>query len=261
MFNTTANDSISQSLNATTNLPATDWEEHLRFLGIKIINVSDFSELVIRLIFNLLVTFVIVHFIYARTSRRKDFYFSFLSISTVIFLISMLLSSVKLEIGFAFGLFAIFGIIRYRTDAIPIKEMTYLFIVIGVSVINALSNKKISYAELVFTNMAIVFGLWLLEQRLMLKQEDSIRLIYEKIENIHLQNHEALLSDLRQRTGIDIKRYEIRKIDFLRDVAEITLYFNANGSPMGCLTKQQILPNPSPEQALLTETNNKNIEQ
>ena len=205
------------------------WEENFRFLDIKIINVSDFTELLVRLVFNLFVSFLVVHCIYARNSRRKDFYFSFLSIGTVIFLLSFLLNSVKLELGFAFGLFAIFGIIRYRTDTIPIKEMTYLFIVISISVINALANKKVSYVELIFTNSVIVFGLYLLEKRLVLKQEGSIRLIYEKIENVHENKKGALLADLRERTGINIKRFEILKIDFLRDVADIILYFNVNG--------------------------------
>lgn len=224
-------------IDAITNLNFTSsyltdlstWEEQFRFLGIKIINVSDFAELIIRLALNLSVTFVVVHYMYAKNSKRKDFYFSFLSVSTVVFLLSFLLNSVKLEMGFALGLFAIFGIIRYRTDAIPIKEMTYLFIVIGISVINALANKKVSYVELLATNSAIVFGLWLLEKRLMLTQEGSVKLVYEKIENIHANNEGVLLEDLRERTGIEIKRYEIIKIDFLKDVAEIVLYYNING--------------------------------
>lgn len=205
------------------------WEENLRFLGIKIINVADFMELLVRLAMNAFVTFIVVQYMYARHSKRKDFYFSFLAVGTVVFLLSFLLNSVKLELGFALGLFAIFGIIRYRTDAIPIKEMTYLFVVIGISVINALANKKVSYVELAFTNAAIVFGLYLLEKRLMLTQEGSIRMIYEKIENIHDDKKEILLADLKERTGINIKRYEIRKIDFLKDVADITLYYNING--------------------------------
>jgi len=214
----------------TSGLPKiASWEENLEFLGIKLINTSDFAELIVRFLFNTALIFIIVHFMYAKTSKRKDFYFSFLSIGVIVFLLSFLLNSVKLELGFALGLFAIFGIIRYRTDAIPIKEMTYLFIVIGVSVINALSNKKVSYAELLFTNSAIIFGLWLLEKRLKLKQEGSIQLIYEKIENIQEENKELLLSDMKQRTGINIKRFEIQKIDFLKDVAHITLYFNVNG--------------------------------
>lgn len=206
-----------------------EWEESLRFLGIKLINTGDFTELLIRLTFNLLVTIFVVQFMYAKNSKRKDFYFSYLAVGTIVFLLSFLLNSVKLELGFALGLFAIFGIIRYRTDAIPIKEMTYLFVVIGISVINALANKKVSYTELIFTNSVIVFGLYLLEKRLMLKQESSVKLIYEKIENIHIKNNEILLADLKDRTGINISRFEIQKIDFLKDVAIIILYFNVNG--------------------------------
>ena len=206
------------------------WEDQLRFLDIKLINLSDFTELIVRFGLNLLLIFIIVHFMYACNSKRKDFYFSYLSIGVIVFLMCFLLSSVKLELGFAMGLFAIFGIIRYRTDAIPIKEMTYLFIIIGISVINALANKKVSYTELMFTNGIIILGLWFLEKRLSLKQENSITLIYEKIENIHSMKKTDLLDDLKTRTGIAIKRYEIKKIDFLRDIAEITLYYNANGN-------------------------------
>ncbi|MDA3817142.1 MAG: DUF4956 domain-containing protein [Prolixibacteraceae bacterium] len=207
-----------------------EWEEHVRFLDIKIINIGDFLELLVRFALNLVVSYIVIHHIYAKNSNRKDFYFSFFAVGTVVFLLSFLLNSVKLELGFALGLFAIFGIIRYRTDAIPIKEMTYLFIVIGISVINALANKKVSYVELLMTNAAIVTGLWFIEKRLALKQEGSIRLIYEKIENIHSDNEELLLSDLHQRTGINIKRYEINKIDFLKDIADVTLYFDVNGN-------------------------------
>ncbi|MCU4164857.1 DUF4956 domain-containing protein [Carboxylicivirga caseinilyticus] len=206
------------------------WEEDIRFLDIKLINIGDFTELVVRFALNLLLIFIIVHFMYARNSKRKDFYFSYLSIGVIVFLMCFLLSSVKLELGFAMGLFAIFGIIRYRTDAIPIKEMTYLFIVIGISVINALANKKVSYTELMFTNGIILLGLWFLEKRLSLKQENSITLIYEKIENINTMRKSELLADLQERTGIAIKRYEIQKIDFLRDIAEITLFYNVNGN-------------------------------
>jgi len=206
------------------------WEDQFRFLGIKLINMDDFSDLLVRFTLNTLLIFIVVHFIYAKNSKRKDFYFSYIAIGVIVFFLSSLLNNVKLELGFALGLFAIFGIIRYRTDAIPIKEMTYLFVFIGISVINALANKKVSYAELVFTNTAIVFGLWILEKQLMLKQEQSIKLIYEKIENIHTMSEEVLLADLKKRTGIDIVRYEIKRIDFLKDIAIIRLYFNVNGT-------------------------------
>jgi len=202
--------------------------ELVRFLGIKLINVGDFAELLVRFSLNTILIFVVVQFMYARNSQRKDFYFSYLAIGVIVFLLCFLLNSVKLELGFALGLFAIFGIIRYRTDAIPIKEMTYLFIVIGISVMNALSNKKVSYAELMFTNSVILLGLYFLEKRLMLKQEESVKLIYEKIENINTSSEEVLLADLKERTGINISRYEIQKIDFLKDVAHITLYYHSN---------------------------------
>ncbi|WP_430817499.1 DUF4956 domain-containing protein [Carboxylicivirga sp. RSCT41] len=217
---------LAQVTETANQLP--DWEDNLRLLGIKLINVNDFTELLLRLALNTILIFIVVHYMYAKRSRRKDFYFSFIVIGVIVFLLCFLLSNVKLELGFALGLFAIFGILRYRTDAIPIKEMTYLFIVIGISVINALSNKKVSYAELVLTNMVIVFGLWFLEKRLALKQELSVQLTYEHIENIHLMKHEELLRDMKNRTGINISRFEINKIDFLRDVADITLYYSAN---------------------------------
>lgn len=219
-------DTITNSITAVQE--AANWEEQLRFLGIKIINVGDFIELIVRFTLNTSLIFLITHFMYAKNSSRKDFYFSYLAIGVIVFLLCFLLNSVKLELGFALGLFAIFGIIRYRTDAIPIKEMTYLFIIIGISVMNALSNKKVSYAELILTNAIIILGLWYLEKRLMLKQEKSIKLIYEKIENVNSENHEAMIDDFQQRTGINISRFEIEKIDFLRDVAEITLYYNVN---------------------------------
>ena len=204
--------------------------DELKFLGIKLINTEDYIELLVRFGLNLLVTVFIVVGLYAKSSKRKDFYFTYIAISIVIFLLCFLLESVKIELGFALGLFAIFGIIRYRTDAIPIKEMTYLFVVIAVSVINALANKKISYAELITTNLIIMFGLYILEKILNLRQEISQRIIYEKIENMHADKKEELMADLVARTGINIKRIEVDRIDFLRDVAIIYIFFDVNGT-------------------------------
>jgi hypothetical protein len=213
----------------STLLQLVQTEEGLRFLGIKLINSEDYVELLVRFFLNLAVTTFIVIGIYAKTSKRKDFYFTYIAISIVIFLLCFLLESVKIELGFALGLFAIFGIIRYRTDAIPIKEMTYLFVVIAVSVINALANKKISYAELITTNLLIIVGIYILEKILNLRQEISYRIIYEKIENLNAERKDELMADLRARTGIDIKHYEIERIDFLRDVAYINIFFDING--------------------------------
>jgi hypothetical protein len=204
--------------------------ESLRLFGMKLINVEDFISLLVRFSMNLLVIIIIVIGLYAKTSRRKDFYFSYIAISIGIFLLCFLLANVKMELGFALGLFAVFSIIRYRTDSIPIKEMTYLFVVIIVSVINALANKKISYIELFTTNLLIVGGLYILEKILNLRQELSYRVLYEKIENVQSGREEELLADLKLRTGINIKRFEIVRIDFLRDVAYINIYFDINGT-------------------------------
>lgn len=216
-----------QLLNLLLQINSTS--EELKFFGIKLINTEDFLSLLTRFSLNLLVIIAIVVGLYAKTSRRKDFYFSYIAVSMVIFLLCFLLVSVKIELGFALGLFAVFGIIRYRTDAIPIKEMTYLFVVIAVSVINALANKKVSYAELIMTNLLIVVGLYILEKILHLRQEIMYRVLYEKIENVQVGKEVELLNDLKIRTGKDVKRYEIERIDFLRDVAYINIFFDVNG--------------------------------
>ena len=141
------------------------------------------------------------------------------------FFLCFLLENVKLELGFALGLFAIFGIIRYRTDPIPIKEMTYLFIVIGVSVINALANKKISHSELLFTNFIIIAVTYALEKIWLLKHETRKTITYEKIELIVPGRKQELLDDLKLRTGLNITRVEVRRLDFLRDTAQLRIFF------------------------------------
>ena len=191
--------------------------------------LDNFYELALRFGFNLVAIFFVVVLLYAQKSKRKEYYFSYFAIAVAVFLLCYLLESVKLELGFALGLFAIFGIIRYRTDAIPIKEMTYLFVIIALSVINALSKDFLGYLELTFINMLLVGALWILEQVLLLRQEESFQIIYDNIENINAGREEELLADLEKRTGRKIKRYHIERVDLLRDVARITIYFYVNG--------------------------------
>lgn len=136
-----------------------------------------------------------------------------------------MLESVKLQMGFALGLFAVFGIIRYRTDAIPIKEMTYLFVVIGMSVMNALINKKISLAELSFANLVIIGATYGLEKVWLLRHEAQKIIVYENIDLIKVGREEEMRADIEARTGIKVNRFEIGKIDFLRDTALIKIYF------------------------------------
>jgi len=195
------------------------------FLGIELIDSENFWELVIRFAFNSIFIILISRYLYYNATRRKDYFFTYILIASVVFMLSYLLSNVKLELGFALGLFAIFGIIRYRTQQIPIKEMTYLFLVIGVSVINALANKKVSYAELLFANFILFFVTFLLEKTWHLKHESHKNIDYEKIELIKPENRKLLIRDIENRTGLIINRLEIGKIDFLRDTARIIIYY------------------------------------
>lgn len=197
----------------------------IELFNIELIDVEDFTELILRFIFNLSVCFVLVKVLYYKVTNRKDYLFTYFLISVVVFLLCFLLENVKLELGFALGLFAIFGIIRYRTTTIPIKEMTYLFIIIGLSVINALANKKVSYAELVFTNLAVIAVVYGLERIWLLKHESSKRIVYEKIDLIKPENYNLLLEDLKERTGLEINRVEVGKMNFLRDTAEVKIFF------------------------------------
>ena len=202
----------------------------LEFLGTPVWDSEDFFKLLIKGAFNLGIVLLIVRYIYYPVTKNKDYLFTYLLISLTVFLLCFLLDNVKLQLGFALGLFAIFGIIRYRTDPIAIKEMTYLFLVIGISVVNALANKKISYAELVFANLLIVFVTFGMERLWLLKHETRKNIIYEKIELIKPEHEAELLADLKERTGIDIIRFEIRRIDFLRDIANIRIFYYEDDS-------------------------------
>ena len=193
--------------------------------GIRWIHFEDFLGLIIRLSVHLVFTLVLVRFIYYPLAKRKDFLFTYLLFSVTIFLMCFLLESVKLQMGFALGLFAVFGIIRYRTDAIPIKEMTYLFVVIGMSVMNALINKKISLAELAFANMVILGLTYGLERVWLLRHEAQKLIVYENIDLIKIGREAELKADIENRTGIKINRVEIGKIDFLKDTALLKIYF------------------------------------
>jgi hypothetical protein len=197
----------------------------IEIFGADFFDKKDFFELLFKGVFNFLVIGYIVRYLYYPATKNKDYLFTYMLISVTVFFLCFLLENVKLELGFALGLFAIFGIIRYRTDPIPIKEMTYLFIVIGVSVINALANKKISHSELLFTNFIIVAVAYGLEKIWLLKHESRKTITYEKIELILPEKREELLEDLKVRTGLNITRVEIRKLDFLRDTALLRIFY------------------------------------
>ncbi len=199
--------------------------------GMDIFSTSDFLELVVRFSINMIVILLLVRWLYFSGSKRKDYLFTYILISCIVFLLCFLLESVKLQIGFALGLFAIFGIIRYRTHSMPIKEMTYLFLIIGVSVINALANKKTSISEILFTNTVIVLITYGLEKVWLLKSVAAKRITYEKIDLIKPENYDLLIADLTARTGLtNIQKVEIGEINFLRDTCKLVIYFEVNGA-------------------------------
>jgi len=195
------------------------------FLNIPLMDWQDFWDLLLRSIFNLIVVLYMVRYLYYKTTPRKDYLFTYILISQVIFFILFLLENVNVELGFALGLFAIFGIIRYRTRQIPIREMTYLFLVIGITVINALANRKVSYAELLLTNGAVLVLAYLLEKVFLLKHETKREIIYENVELIKPEKRVVLIKDLESRTGLKINRVEIGRVDYLRDSVRIFIYF------------------------------------
>jgi len=199
--------------------------EASKMFDVKLANWPDFFEMLFRFLLNFAVIFAIARGIYYTKAKRKDYLFTYMMIGVIIFLLCFTLSSVKLQLGFALGLFAIFGIVKYRTDAIPIKEMTYLFVIIGVSVINALSNKKVSYVELAFANLVIVGISYIMDYVWLLRHESMKQVVYEKIDLITPEHRAELMADLKKRTGLVISRIEIGKINFLRDTAVIYIYY------------------------------------
>ncbi len=182
-------------------------------------------ELMIRFAFNFLIAFLLIRLIYYRSQKDPTYVFTFFMFNVLIFFVCYLLSKITLSIGFAFGLFAVFAILRYRTDPIPIKEMTYLFMVITIGVMNSLST---SLLELLFANGAIVLVAFGMESYWRKTTLNEVLVIYEKIENIKPGNQAALLSDLRERTGLDIVKYKMVRTDFLRDVARIRVYYRSS---------------------------------
>jgi hypothetical protein len=139
-----------------------------------------------------------------------------------------LLIGVELDLAFALGLFAIFGIIRYRTDAIPIREMTYLFLVISLAVINALTTGDDTWGVLVLANGTVWAITWVLERLWKLRHLATKIVIYDRVDLIHAGRREELIADLSQRTGVEIEKIEIGKVDLLRDTAVIKVFFDAN---------------------------------
>ena len=198
-------------------------------------------ELAVRFCLNLLVCWIIVRFFYYPKSRRRDYYFTFLVFSSAMLMMLYMMGNVEIGIGLTLGLFAIFGVIRYRTETVPIREMTYMFVIIAVAAINGLStifklvgeggaspHYVLSWANvgiLVLTNLLIIILLWVLESDRLVKHTSTKLVLYDRIELITPDRREELVADLQKRLGLKIDNLEIGHVDFLKDSAFIKVYY------------------------------------
>lgn len=196
------------------------------------LSISEpFVAMLIRLFVCIVVNLVIVDRLYYKKSRRRDFYFTFMLISLAIFFLVFFMIFVledmkaKTSIGIGIGLFGIFSIMRYRTDAMPVREMTYLFVIISLSVVNAIAA-SVSIVELLVTNIIVVAAIWLCEHRL--KLEPSKLVQYDRLELIKPGRSEDLKADLEMRLGLKVRKVEVGAIDMLRDMAVLRVYYDAN---------------------------------
>ena len=198
----------------------------MELFGIDLYDSKDLVKLLFKFSIDLLFLFIIVRVIYYRIKEEKDYVFTFFMFNILTFFICYLLRKVPMEMGFALGLLAVFGILRYRTEAIPIRQMTYLFIVIGLSMINSLANKSISWFEILLANGIITIITYLIDRVWFSTIELTKTILYEKIELIKPESEQELIEDLKQRTGLKIVAVKVDKVDFLRDTAQIKIYYH-----------------------------------
>ncbi|MFY7911008.1 MAG: DUF4956 domain-containing protein [Emticicia sp.] len=181
------------------------------------------SKFFIRLFIDLVSVFVLIRLIFYKNYKKADQYLTFFAFNLVIFLITYLLNKVEMSMGAAFGLFAVFSMLRYRTESISTKDMTYLFLVIAIGLLSAIS--KGGWDELALLNSIILIATFLLESNWLIKKEFTKNIIYDNINLITPEKRTELLADLKKRTGFNVHRVEIQEIDFLKDATRMTIYF------------------------------------
>ena len=185
--------------------------------------MEQLIELGTHLGINLLFTFFVVFAVYARNHGRNEYVFTYVMFNLVTFLLCFTFQSIEIDLAFAFGLFAVFGILRYRTETIPIHELTYLFIVIGLAILNALSGDSMEPPVLLAANAGIVVVTAILEQVTWFSGGQTLRIVYDDMDKLR-GNEDELKKDLSERTGSPVERIIVNRIDLLRDTADLTLY-------------------------------------
>lgn len=196
-----------------------------KIFGLDFFHREEFIHLITRFLYNLFWVFIPSYFLYFRKHGFREYFFTFMIVSMVVFQISFMLGSVSLRIGFALGLFAVFGILRYRTNQIPTREMTYLFMVIGISVKNAVANSTISLAELIITDALTILVAYIVEFYINDEGIKRKRVVYDKIELIKPERHAELKEDLSERFGVEVVRVDIGPADLIKDSAELLMFF------------------------------------
>lgn len=200
------------------------------FLGLDFFDAEKFWILVLRFIINFFWVFLIARILYYPKQKRPEYLFSFFLIGSIVFIVCSLLNSVKISTGFAVGLFAIFAILRYRTNPIPVKEMTYFFIIIGVSVGNSLAE-KISFVELLFCDVVIFTLTFSLEYFLFKKRLSQKTIVVQNIELTRPENYSRLLEELTALSGYKIEKAEIGRVDYIKKQARVRIYFHDINTP------------------------------
>lgn len=196
--------------------------------------MNDLLVFTIAFLLNMTTAVVIVRWIYYPKHRSKKYVFTFLAFNLIIFFVVSMMTSVEMSIGVGFGLFAIFSVLRYRTNPIPIREMTYLFIIAALPLMNGSAAIADHWAKLIIANLSVVLILFILENGWGFSFESSKTITYEKIKLIKPENRVQLVEDLEERTGLVINRLEIGKINFLRDTARIRVFYE-NGKQLNWL--------------------------
>ncbi len=193
----------------------------------KFIDIPHVKDLLIAFIINLIAIMIVVRGLYYPKCKRGEFFFTYILIAISTFMLIYVLGDVKLKAGIALGLFAIFSIIRYRTEQVAIREMTYLFIIIAISAINGLTVSELSYGEVLIINTLFIVSIWLCESKLLISHYSYKVIKYDNVNLITPEKREELIADLEKRTGLKIEKVEVGSIDFLKDAAIVKMYYRS----------------------------------
>ena len=194
------------------------------------IDVVHVKELLLAFLINLIAILIIVRGLYYPKCKRGEFFFTYILIAISTFMLIYVLGDVKLKAGIALGLFAIFSIIRYRTEQVAIREMTYLFIIIALSAINGLTVSELSIGEVIIINILFIASIWICESKLLISHYSYKVIKYDNVNLITPEKREELIADLEKRTGLKIEKVEVGSIDFLKDAAIVKMYYKSKSA-------------------------------